>query len=98
MNMRAHTHVRKFNLLAPMYCENATQKASKWGILSDIQDFLGVEYCECERGTPYEDREIGRASTAHQRAAIINPEEGAALIGEIWLPRTAQTGKELEVS
>jgi hypothetical protein len=28
----------------------------------------------------------------------INPEEGAALIGEIWRLRTAQTGKELEVS
>jgi hypothetical protein len=28
----------------------------------------------------------------------INPEEGAALIGEIWRLRTAQTGKEFEVS
>jgi hypothetical protein len=28
----------------------------------------------------------------------LNPEEGAALIGEIWRLRTAQTGKELEVS
>jgi hypothetical protein len=28
----------------------------------------------------------------------IDPEEGAALIGEIWRLRTAQTGKELEVS
>jgi len=28
----------------------------------------------------------------------IKPEEGAALIGEIWRLRTAQTGKELEVS
>jgi hypothetical protein len=27
----------------------------------------------------------------------INPEEGAALIGEIWRLRIAQTGKELEV-
>jgi hypothetical protein len=28
----------------------------------------------------------------------ISPEEGAALIGEIWRLRTAQTAKELEVS
>src|SRR6202171_1297325 len=28
----------------------------------------------------------------------LNPEEGAALIGEIWRLRTAQAGKELEVS
>ena len=28
----------------------------------------------------------------------INPEEGAALIGEIWRLRTAQTAKQLEVS
>ena len=28
----------------------------------------------------------------------LNPEEGAALIGEIWRLRTAQTAKELEVS
>jgi hypothetical protein len=28
----------------------------------------------------------------------INTEQGAALIGEIWRLRTAQTGKELEVS
>ena len=28
----------------------------------------------------------------------LNPEEGAALIGEIWRLRTARTGKELEVS
>ena len=28
----------------------------------------------------------------------INPEEGAALIGEIWRLRIAQTGKELEVN
>jgi regulator of replication initiation timing len=28
----------------------------------------------------------------------LNPEEGAALVGEIWRLRTAQTGKELEVS
>jgi regulator of replication initiation timing len=28
----------------------------------------------------------------------INPEDGAALIGEIWRLRSAQTGKELEVS
>ena len=28
----------------------------------------------------------------------LNPEEGAALIGEIWRLRTAQTGKELEIS
>src|SRR5258708_11014163 len=28
----------------------------------------------------------------------INPEEGAALVGEIWRLRTAQAGKELEVS
>jgi hypothetical protein len=28
----------------------------------------------------------------------LNPEEGAALIGEIWLLRTAHTGVELEVS
>ena len=28
----------------------------------------------------------------------LNPEEGAALVAEIWRLRTAQTGKELEVS
>jgi hypothetical protein len=29
---------------------------------------------------------------------LLNPEEGAALVAEIWRLRTAQTGKELEVS
>src|SRR5260370_16736414 len=68
-------------------------------IPGDMPNFERWEYCGCERESA--PMKIEKLEELHQNINALrslNLEDCAALIGEVWRLRVAQTGKDLEVS
>ena len=59
----------------------------------------GGEYCGCEReSAPMKIEKLEELQQNINAPRSLNLEDCAALIGEVWRLRVAQTGKDLEVS